>query len=134
MRTELSVLKNRIDGLENLVQDRFQATGSADTEEFRTQLAEMRTQIANLAVKPAQVPTPVMPESLMQMLSQAPSTQTLDDLWREPPTSKSGKRKHITGELDEETPTAPAKEARRQEKRARRASKREAIEKEALDQ
>uniref|UniRef100_M1DDP4 Uncharacterized protein n=1 Tax=Solanum tuberosum TaxID=4113 RepID=M1DDP4_SOLTU len=68
------------------------------------------------------------------MLSQAPSTQTLDDLWGEPPTSKSGKRKHITGELDEETPTDPAREARRQEKRARRASKREAREKEALDQ
>uniref|UniRef100_M1D9B6 Putative plant transposon protein domain-containing protein n=1 Tax=Solanum tuberosum TaxID=4113 RepID=M1D9B6_SOLTU len=101
--------------------DRFQATGSADTEEFRTQLAEMRTQIANLAEKPAQVPIPVMPESLMQILSQAPSTQTLDDLWGEPPTSKSGKRKHITGELDEETPTNPARKARRQEKRARRA-------------
>uniref|UniRef100_M1DGK6 Integrase core domain containing protein n=1 Tax=Solanum tuberosum TaxID=4113 RepID=M1DGK6_SOLTU len=134
MRTELSVLKNRMDGLENLIQDRFQATGSADTEEFRIQLAEMRTQIANLDEKPAQVPTPVMPESLMQMLSRAPSTQTLDDLWGETPTSKSGKRKHITGELDEETPTDAAREARRQEKRARRALKREAREKEAFDQ
>uniref|UniRef100_M1DQL5 Putative plant transposon protein domain-containing protein n=1 Tax=Solanum tuberosum TaxID=4113 RepID=M1DQL5_SOLTU len=133
-RTELSLLNNRVDGLENLVQDRFQATGSADTEEFRTQLAELCTQIAKLAEKPAQVPTPVMPESLMQMLSQAPSTQTLDDLWGAPPTSKSGKRKHIAGELDEETPTDSAREARRQEKRARRASKREVREKEALDQ
>ena len=43
VRKEMVVLKDRLDGLENLVQDRFQATGSADTEEFRTQLAEMRT-------------------------------------------------------------------------------------------
>uniref|UniRef100_M1DBW3 Integrase core domain containing protein n=1 Tax=Solanum tuberosum TaxID=4113 RepID=M1DBW3_SOLTU len=52
----------------------------------------------------------------------------------EPHTSKSGKRKHKAGELDEETPTDPAREARRQEKRAHRASKREAWEKEALEQ
>jgi len=133
MRTELSVLKDRMDGLENLDQDSFQATGSADTEEFRAQLAKMRTQIAKLDEKPAQVSTPLIPESLIQMLSQAPSTQTLDDLWGAPPTSKSGKRKHIAGELDEETPTDPAREARRQERRARQASKREAREKKALE-
>uniref|UniRef100_M1DMN1 Integrase core domain containing protein n=1 Tax=Solanum tuberosum TaxID=4113 RepID=M1DMN1_SOLTU len=113
MRTELSVLKDRMDGLENLVQDRFHATGSADTEEFRAQLAKMRTQITKLDEKPAQVSTPIIPKSLMQMLSQAPSTQTLDDLWGAPSTSTSGTRKHIAGELDEETPTDPAREARR---------------------
>ncbi|KAH0750769.1 hypothetical protein KY290_030001 [Solanum tuberosum] len=112
MRTKLSVLKDRMDGLENLVQDRFHATGSADTEEFRAQLAKMRTQITKLDEKPAQVSTPVIPKSLMQMLSQAPSTQTLDDLWGAPSTSTSGTRKHIAGELDEETPTDPAREAR----------------------
>ncbi|KAH0650091.1 hypothetical protein KY284_030003 [Solanum tuberosum] len=88
VRKELAVLKDRLDGLENLVQDRFQA----------------------------------------------PSTQSIDDLWGEPPTSKSSKRKHKAGELDEETPTDPAREARRQEKRARRISKREAQEKEAIEQ
>uniref|UniRef100_M1DM60 Integrase core domain containing protein n=1 Tax=Solanum tuberosum TaxID=4113 RepID=M1DM60_SOLTU len=133
MRTELSVLKDRMYGLENLVQDRFLAAGSVDTEEFSTQLAEMRTQIAKLAEKPVPVPTPVMPESLMQMLNQAPSMQSIEDLCGEPPTSKSGKRKHKAGEIDEETPTDPAREARRQEKRARKASKREAREKEALE-
>uniref|UniRef100_M1DVF2 Integrase core domain containing protein n=1 Tax=Solanum tuberosum TaxID=4113 RepID=M1DVF2_SOLTU len=134
MRTELSVLKNRIDGLENLVPDRFQAAGSADIEEFRAQLVEMRTHIAKLTGKPVQVPTLVMPDSLMQMLNQAPSTQSIDDLWGEPPTSKFGNRKHKAGELYEETPTDPARVAKRQEKKARRASKREAREKEAFEQ
>uniref|UniRef100_M1DPI3 Uncharacterized protein n=1 Tax=Solanum tuberosum TaxID=4113 RepID=M1DPI3_SOLTU len=68
------------------------------------------------------------------MLNQAPSTESIDDRWGEPPTSKSGKRKHKPGELDEEIPTDLAREARRKEKRARRASKREAREKEALEQ
>uniref|UniRef100_M1DLY3 Putative plant transposon protein domain-containing protein n=1 Tax=Solanum tuberosum TaxID=4113 RepID=M1DLY3_SOLTU len=134
MRTELSVLRVKMDGLENLVQDRFQAASSADTEEFRAQLAEMRTQIAKLAEKPVQVPTTVIPESLMQMLSQVPSTQSLDDLWGEPPMSKSGKRKHKAGDLDEETPTDLAREARRQEKRAHTTSKRESWGKKALEQ
>ncbi|KAH0748313.1 hypothetical protein KY290_027545 [Solanum tuberosum] len=39
---------------ENLVQDRFHAFGSVDTDEFKSQLAEMRTHIANLAEKPVQ--------------------------------------------------------------------------------
>uniref|UniRef100_M1DIR7 Integrase core domain containing protein n=1 Tax=Solanum tuberosum TaxID=4113 RepID=M1DIR7_SOLTU len=96
MRTNLSVMKDRMDGLENLGQDRFQAASSTDTEEFRAQLAEMRT----------------------RMLS-----------WL-----KSQYRKHKAREIDKETPTDPAREAIRQEKRARKASKREAQEKEALEQ
>uniref|UniRef100_M1DJD5 Integrase core domain containing protein n=1 Tax=Solanum tuberosum TaxID=4113 RepID=M1DJD5_SOLTU len=118
---------------ENLVQDRFQVAGSVDTEEFKSQLAEMRTQIAKLAEKPVQVPTPIFLESLMQMLNQVPSTQSINDLGRTP-TSKSGKRKYKVGELDEETPTDPAREARRQEKRVCRTSKREAREKEDFEQ
>uniref|UniRef100_M1DXK6 Integrase core domain containing protein n=1 Tax=Solanum tuberosum TaxID=4113 RepID=M1DXK6_SOLTU len=118
---------------EYLAQDRFKAAGSANTEEFKSQLAEMRTQIAKLVEKLVQVPTPILSESLMQMLNQAASTQSIDDLWGEPPTSKSGKRKHKAGELDEENPTDPARESRRQEKRARRTSNREAREKEALE-
>lgn len=41
-----------------------------------------------------QVPTLVMPYSLMQLLSQAPSIQSLDDFWCELPKSKSGKIEH----------------------------------------
>uniref|UniRef100_M1E0M7 Integrase core domain containing protein n=1 Tax=Solanum tuberosum TaxID=4113 RepID=M1E0M7_SOLTU len=134
MRKELVVLKDRMDGLENIVQDRCQAACSVEFEEFKSQLAEMRTQIAKLAEKPVQVPTPIMLESLMQMLTQAPSTQSIDDLWGEIPTSKFDKRKHKTRELDEETPIDPVREAKRQEKRARRTSKREAREKETLEQ
>uniref|UniRef100_M1DD22 Putative plant transposon protein domain-containing protein n=1 Tax=Solanum tuberosum TaxID=4113 RepID=M1DD22_SOLTU len=79
------VLKDRLDGLENLVQDRFQAAGSVDIEEFKSQLVEMRTQIAKLA------------EKLVQ---------------GELPTSKSSKRKLKAREIDEEAPTDPAREAR----------------------
>ncbi|KAH0644655.1 hypothetical protein KY284_032539 [Solanum tuberosum] len=102
MRKKLVVLKDMMDGLENLVHDRFQAAGSVDTEEFKSQLAEMRTQVAKLAEKQVQVPTPVMPDSLMQLLNQAPSTQSIDDLWGELPKSKFGKIKHKIGESDEE--------------------------------
>uniref|UniRef100_M1DGZ2 Integrase core domain containing protein n=1 Tax=Solanum tuberosum TaxID=4113 RepID=M1DGZ2_SOLTU len=94
----------------------------------------MRTQIAKLEEKPVQVPTSIMLECLIQMLTQAPSTQSINDLWGELPTSKSGKRKHKAGELDEETPIDPVREAKRQERTARRTSKREARAKGALEQ
>ncbi|KAH0661285.1 hypothetical protein KY284_026216 [Solanum tuberosum] len=97
MRMELAVLKDRMDGLENLVQDRCQAAGSVDTEEFKSQLAEMRTQVAKLAEK----------------LVQAPSTQSIDDLWGELPTSKSGKKKYRAEESHEEIPDDLATEAKR---------------------
>uniref|UniRef100_M1DN98 Putative plant transposon protein domain-containing protein n=1 Tax=Solanum tuberosum TaxID=4113 RepID=M1DN98_SOLTU len=104
MRKELDVLKDRMDGLENLVQDRFQ------------------------------VPTPVMPDSLMQLLNQAPSTQSIDNLWGELPKSKSGKRKHKAGESDKELPADLSKKERWQHKKACRALRREAREKEAPEQ
>ncbi|KAH0773545.1 hypothetical protein KY290_010682 [Solanum tuberosum] len=97
MQKELAVLKDRMDGLEKLVQDRCQTAGSVETEEFKSQLAEMRTQVAKLVEKPVQVPTLIMLDSLMQMLNQAPSTQSIDDLWGELPMSKSSKSKHRTG-------------------------------------
>uniref|UniRef100_M1DAU0 Integrase core domain containing protein n=1 Tax=Solanum tuberosum TaxID=4113 RepID=M1DAU0_SOLTU len=40
----MAVLKDMMDSLENLVQDQIQAAGSVDIEEFKSQLAEMRTQ------------------------------------------------------------------------------------------
>uniref|UniRef100_M1DIA0 Uncharacterized protein n=1 Tax=Solanum tuberosum TaxID=4113 RepID=M1DIA0_SOLTU len=94
----------------------------------------MRTQIAKLAEKPVQVPTSVMPDSLMQFLNQAPSTQSLDDLWGDLPKSMSGKRKHTVGESDEELPSDLSREERNHQKKARRSSRREAREKEALEQ
>uniref|UniRef100_M1DU70 Uncharacterized protein n=1 Tax=Solanum tuberosum TaxID=4113 RepID=M1DU70_SOLTU len=41
-----------MNGLENLVQDRCQAASLVDTEEFKSQLAEMKTQVAKLDEKP----------------------------------------------------------------------------------
>ncbi|KAH0748212.1 hypothetical protein KY290_027444 [Solanum tuberosum] len=105
------------------------AAGSVDIEEFKSQLAEMRTQVAKLAAQPVQVPTLVMPDSLMQLLNQAPSTQSLDDVWGELPMSKSGKRKHRAEESDEETHADLSREKKRQEKKARKASRKEAREK-----
>uniref|UniRef100_M1DNU9 Integrase core domain containing protein n=1 Tax=Solanum tuberosum TaxID=4113 RepID=M1DNU9_SOLTU len=107
-----------------------EASGSEDTEEFKAQLAEMRTQIA----KPVHVPTPFMPESLMQMLTQEPSTKSLDEFWGEHPKAKSGKRQHRAGESVEERPTDPTREERRREKRSRKASRKEAQEKEVREQ
>uniref|UniRef100_M1DR09 Integrase core domain containing protein n=1 Tax=Solanum tuberosum TaxID=4113 RepID=M1DR09_SOLTU len=92
MRKELVVLKDMMDGFKILVQDRLQAIDSVNTEDFQTQLAEIRAQVAKLAEKLVQVPTMVMLESLMQFLSQAPSVQSLDDFWGELPKSKSGKK------------------------------------------
>ncbi|KAH0748018.1 hypothetical protein KY290_027250 [Solanum tuberosum] len=125
LRKELAVLKDRMDGLENLVQDQCQAASSVDTEEFKLQLTEMRTQVAKLAEKPVQVPSLIMPDSLMQMITQAPSTQSIDDLWGEFPTSKFGKKKHRAEESHEEILDDLAREAKRQEKRARKASNKE---------
>ncbi|KAH0693111.1 hypothetical protein KY285_020208 [Solanum tuberosum] len=105
------------------------AAGSVNTEDFQTQLAKMRAQVAKLAEKPVQVPTPIMPKSLLQLLSQAPSTQSLDNFWGELPKSKSGKRKHKAVESNEELPANLSREERRQHKKAHRASRKEAREK-----
>ncbi|KAH0682804.1 hypothetical protein KY285_020320 [Solanum tuberosum] len=134
MRKEMAILKDRMDGLEILVQDRLQGSDSVATEEFKSQLAEMRSQVAKLAEKPVLVPTMVMPNSLMQLLSQAPSTQSLDDFWGELPKSKSGKRKHKAREHDEETLVDMSREERRQQNKACKASRKYAREKEALEQ
>uniref|UniRef100_M1DWQ7 Uncharacterized protein n=1 Tax=Solanum tuberosum TaxID=4113 RepID=M1DWQ7_SOLTU len=75
-----------------------------------------------------------MPDSLMQLLNQEPSTQSIEDLWGEIPKSKSGKRKHRAVELDEEIPADLSREERIQEKKARKASMKAAREKESLEQ
>uniref|UniRef100_M1DGL5 Uncharacterized protein n=1 Tax=Solanum tuberosum TaxID=4113 RepID=M1DGL5_SOLTU len=75
-----------------------------------------------------------MPDSLMQLLSQAPFTQSLDDFWSELPKSKSGKRKHKARESDEELHSDLSREERRQQKKARRASRKETHDQEALEQ
>ncbi|KAH0781680.1 hypothetical protein KY290_001278 [Solanum tuberosum] len=69
MRKDLAVLKNKMDGLEVHVQDQLQATCSVGTDEFNTQLSELRAQIAKLVEKPVHVPTSVLPESLMNLFS-----------------------------------------------------------------
>uniref|UniRef100_M1E1E2 Integrase core domain containing protein n=1 Tax=Solanum tuberosum TaxID=4113 RepID=M1E1E2_SOLTU len=86
----------------------------------------MRVQVAKLVEKPVHVPTPVMPDSLIKIFIEQPTTQSLDNIWGEIPKRKSGKRKKKVGEPDEKI--------RRQEKRARRASKWEAREKETCEQ
>uniref|UniRef100_M1DK09 Integrase core domain containing protein n=1 Tax=Solanum tuberosum TaxID=4113 RepID=M1DK09_SOLTU len=134
IQKELAVLKDRMDGLKNLVKERFQAAGSIDTEEFKSQLAEMRTQVAKLAEKPVQVPTLIMPDSLMQLLNQAPSTQSLHNFWGELPKSKFGKRKHRARESGEKIHVDLSIEERRQENKARKASRKAVREKEAREQ
>uniref|UniRef100_M1D8X1 Putative plant transposon protein domain-containing protein n=1 Tax=Solanum tuberosum TaxID=4113 RepID=M1D8X1_SOLTU len=69
MRKKLVVLKNRMDA------------SSSNNEEFKKQLAEMLAQVAKLAEKLVQVPTPVMLESLMKIFSEQLTTQSLDNLW-----------------------------------------------------
>uniref|UniRef100_M1DXD4 Integrase core domain containing protein n=1 Tax=Solanum tuberosum TaxID=4113 RepID=M1DXD4_SOLTU len=110
MRKELVVFKDRMDGLEVHVQDQLQAAGSVSTDEFKTQLAEMRAQISKIDEKPIYVPTPVVPESLMNLFSEPPTTQSLDDFWSDLPKRKYGKRKHTTDESDEEQTTGLSKE------------------------
>ena len=43
----------------------------------------MLSQIANSAKQSMQPPSPAQPESLMQMLNQAPPIKSLDDIWGE---------------------------------------------------
>ncbi|KAH0714987.1 hypothetical protein KY284_007892 [Solanum tuberosum] len=81
-------------------------------------MAEMRTQIAKLAEKPVQ----------------APSTQSIDNLWGKLPKRKFGKRKQKAEESEEELPTDLSKEERRQEKKVRKASRKAEREKSAREQ
>uniref|UniRef100_M1DFQ5 Integrase core domain containing protein n=1 Tax=Solanum tuberosum TaxID=4113 RepID=M1DFQ5_SOLTU len=93
MQKELAVLKDKMVGLEDHVQDQLQATFSVSTDKFKTQLDEMQAQVAKMAEKPVQVPTPAMPESMMKLFSEPPTTQSLEDFWRnslkENPTRKN---------------------------------------------
>lgn len=118
MRKELDFLQDIMDGLENLVQDRFQATNLVDIKEFKSQLAKMRTRAAKLDEKIIYEPTPIMLDCLMKMLNNGPCTQSIDDVWCELPKSKSGKWKHKFGEFNEELPADLSKEERRQEKKS----------------
>uniref|UniRef100_M1DJV8 Integrase core domain containing protein n=1 Tax=Solanum tuberosum TaxID=4113 RepID=M1DJV8_SOLTU len=120
MRKELIALKDRMDGLEVHVQDQLQAAGSVSTDEFKTQLAEIRAQISKLVEKQVHVPTPILPESLMNLFSEPPTTQSLDDFWSDLPKSKYGKRKHTADESDEERTTDLYKEEKKRNKKARR--------------
>lgn len=67
--------------MENLVQDRFQVANQTKNNELKAQMDDIRSNMANLAKKPVQLPPPALPESLMQMLNQAPPVQSLDEVW-----------------------------------------------------
>uniref|UniRef100_M1DZX7 Uncharacterized protein n=1 Tax=Solanum tuberosum TaxID=4113 RepID=M1DZX7_SOLTU len=93
----------------------------------------MPAQVAKQAEQPVQVPTPIMPESLMKIFDEQPTTQSLDDIWGKLPKNKYGKRKKKVGESDDELPVDLSREVRRQEMKARKASRKDAREKEALE-
>jgi len=122
MQTELTVLKYRMDGLE--VHDKNQAPDLVNTEELKTHLAEMRAEIAKLAKRPYTMPHMAVPESLMSLFIEPPTTQVLDDFWGEVPNGKSGKRKHKAGESNEYQPINLSKEERIQHKKPRKKSRR----------
>ena len=69
--------------MQNLVQDQFPLTSQTNTNELKTQLANMRYQFVNLAKKLVHHHHPALPESLMQMLNQAPPVLSLDNIWDE---------------------------------------------------
>ena len=83
VQKELEVLKEHLDGTEHWVQDRFPVPSHTVNDDLKAQLANMRSQIANSVKKPVQPPPPALPESLMQMLNQAPPIQSHDDIWGE---------------------------------------------------
>uniref|UniRef100_M1D9P4 Uncharacterized protein n=1 Tax=Solanum tuberosum TaxID=4113 RepID=M1D9P4_SOLTU len=64
----------------------------------------------------------------------ASQSKSLDYLWGELPKRKSGKRKKNDGESDDELSADLSREKRRQQKKDHRASRKEAREKEALEQ
>uniref|UniRef100_M1DJH0 Integrase core domain containing protein n=1 Tax=Solanum tuberosum TaxID=4113 RepID=M1DJH0_SOLTU len=134
MRKELVVLNNRMDGLKSHVQTQLLVSRSGNHEEFQSQLAEMRAQVAKLAEKAVQIPNPVMLESLMKIFDEQPTTQYLDDIWGELPKSKSDKRKHKAEESKEELHADLSKEERKQEKKARKASRKAEREKAVREQ
>lgn len=75
VQKELGVHKERLDRIENLVQDRFQVASQTETDELKLYFVDMRSQMANLAKKLIQFPPPELPESLMQILNQEPPVQ-----------------------------------------------------------
>ncbi|KAH0693038.1 hypothetical protein KY285_020135 [Solanum tuberosum] len=69
MQTELAVLKDRMDGFEVHVQHQLEVVGPVNAEVLKTQLVEMRVEIAKLAEKPFSVPPLVVSESLMSLFT-----------------------------------------------------------------
>ncbi|KAH0709409.1 hypothetical protein KY284_010836 [Solanum tuberosum] len=118
MQKELAFLKNKMDGVETV--------GSNRNEEFQKQLADMRVLVAKLPEQPIQVPTPAIPDSLINKFDGQPANHSLDDIWGDLPKSKSSKTKKNAGEPDEQTTDDLAIEETRQEKKGRRASKKKA--------
>uniref|UniRef100_M1DH93 Integrase core domain containing protein n=1 Tax=Solanum tuberosum TaxID=4113 RepID=M1DH93_SOLTU len=80
------------------------------------------------------IPPLVVPESLISLFSEPPTTQLLDDFWGELSKDKSSKRKQKARESNEEKPTNLSKDERRQHKKSRKESQKLAREAEALAQ
>ncbi|KAK4737512.1 hypothetical protein R3W88_001209 [Solanum pinnatisectum] len=70
----------------------------------------MRDEIAILAEKSVHMPSPVVPESLMSLFTESPTTQALDDFWGELPKERSHKRKQKDVDADAKHPTHLSKE------------------------
>ncbi|KAH0644570.1 hypothetical protein KY284_032454 [Solanum tuberosum] len=123
MRQKLVVLENRMDGLEVHVNNQLHAADSIDGKTLKAHLVEMRPKLTKLAEKPVTVPLPVVPDSLMRLLSAPPSLtrwMIFGATW--------------INQLLERENTNMFKEEKRQHKKAQKESTRVAREEEALEQ
>lgn len=124
IQKELVVLIDRIDGLKVHVQNNLQGEGLEDDKEFKAQLAEIQAEIEKPDDKPNIVDDFVVPESLISLYSEPPTSQELDDIWGDVSTEKSNKTKQMVGEFDGVQPTNLSKDEMRQHKKAHKESRR----------
>uniref|UniRef100_M1DF18 Uncharacterized protein n=1 Tax=Solanum tuberosum TaxID=4113 RepID=M1DF18_SOLTU len=83
---------------------------------------------------PVHVPTPVMPECLMNFFSEPTTTQSIDNFWGDLPKRKSGKRKHKSDDFDEEKPSYLSKEENKRNKKAHKKLRKKAREDKTLEE
>lgn len=97
-RNELQALKERLYGIDNFVQEQFPQTSQTSTDDLKAQLADMRSQFANLSKQLVQPRPHALPESLMQILNQAPPVQSLNEIMVKNylPDQKSGSIRIVT--------------------------------------
>ncbi|KAH0658097.1 hypothetical protein KY289_026845 [Solanum tuberosum] len=93
-----------MDGLESHINTWLNALGFVDGASLQAQMTAMKAEIAKLSDNPVVLPLPFVADSLMNLFSMPPVTQTVGDIWGDLDRPNIGKVKDKKNTPDTEPP------------------------------